>query len=153
MQNDLLNKDVQEPINSSQLSYILNKEQVGNLVRRAANNSFQKRVQCAQNEAPALNNIPELQDEGVVNVNANTCPLQEVFDIQLLYDINQTTEQDSQDGNFHSISLHSFLEHLLSNSKNIKELLYRMTNYIKNKNIDCVKTNNIPNLNGMGEVA
>ena len=153
MQNDLLNKDVQEPIDSSQPSYTLNKEQVGNLVRRAADNSSYKRVQWAQNEAPALNNTPELQDKGVVNVNANTCPLQEVFDIQLLHDINQTTEQDFQDDNFYSISLHSFLKHLLSNSKNIKELLCHMTNYIKNKNIDCTKTNNIPDLNGIGKVA
>jgi len=39
IQNNPLNKDVQEPIDSSQLSYASNKEQIGNLVRRATNNS------------------------------------------------------------------------------------------------------------------
>ena len=73
--------------------------------------------------------------------------------ITLTYNINQATEQDSWDGNFHLISLYSSLEHLPSNSKNIKEFLCCMTNYIQNKSIDCTKANKIPDLNGMGEVA
>ena len=51
------------------------------------------------------------------------CPLQEVFNIQLPYNINQVTEHNSYDGNIHFISLYGTLEHLSSNSKNIKELL------------------------------
>ena len=78
--------------------------------------------------------------------------LQEIFNIQLLYNINQTTEQDSQDSKFHLILLHNSLEHLLSDFKNIKESLYHITNYIKNKCIDCTKANDIPDLNGIDKV-
>ena len=93
------------------------------MVSKATNNSLQKVVQCIYNKAPAFNNISNLQDISVSNNNNNTCSPQKVFNIQLLYDVNQAIEQDSQDGNFYSISLHSSLEHLSSDSKNIKELL------------------------------
>ena len=89
----------------------------------------------------------------MANSNANTCPPQEAFDIQSPCDINQATEQDSWDGSFYPISLHGSLEHLLSDSKNIKESLCCITNYIKNKSIDCTKANNILDLNSIGEVA
>ena len=79
--------------------------------------------------------------------------MQEVFDIQLPYNINQTTEQDSWNGNFLPISLHGSLEHLLSDSKNIKKFLCHMTNYIKNKGINHTKANDILDLNSVDEVA
>ena len=62
-------------------------------------------------------------------------------------------EQDSWDGNFHPISLHGTLEHLSSDSKSIKESLCQMTKYIKNKNIEHNKANDISDLSGVGEVA
>ena len=37
-------------------------------------------------------------------------------------------------------------------SKNIKESLYHITNYIKHKSIDYTKANNILDLNGIDEV-
>jgi len=61
------------------------------------------------------------------------------------------TEQDSWNGNFHSISLHGVLEHLLSDSKNIKKSLCHMTNYIKNKKIEQNKANNVLDLKGIDE--
>jgi len=82
----------------------------------------------------------------------NTGSSQEFIKIQLPYDVNQVAETDSWDGNFLSISLHGALKHLPSDSKNIKELLKQMTNYIRNKSINCNKLNNVPDLKKMGEV-
>jgi len=45
------------------------------------------------------------------------------------------------------------LEYLLSDSNNIKKLLHCITKYIKSNNIDSKKTNDIPDLKGLGEVA
>jgi len=63
------------------------------------------------------------------------------------------TEQDSWDGNFHPISLHGTLKYLLSDSKNIKKLLRYITKYIKNKDIEPNKVNNILDLKGIDEAA
>lgn len=76
----------------------------------------------------------------------------EGLDIQLLYDINQITEQNSQNGSFHPILLHSMIEHLASDTKNINESLKQITNYIKNKSIKNNKMNNIMDLKEIGEV-
>ena len=46
-----------------------------------------------------------------------------IINIQLLYDPNQPIEPELWNRAFHSISLHSLLKQLLSNSKNIKEFL------------------------------
>ena len=56
--NNLLDDTIQEPVNSSQLSHVSNKEQVGNSVRKAADNGLQEGIQCVLSEAPALNNTP-----------------------------------------------------------------------------------------------
>ena len=56
IQNNLLNEDVQEPVDSSQLSYASNNKQVGNSVRKATDNSPQEGAQCVCNEALALKN-------------------------------------------------------------------------------------------------
>ena len=45
MQNNLLDEDVHKPVNSSQLSYTLNNEQVSNSVRKAADNGLQEGAQ------------------------------------------------------------------------------------------------------------
>ena len=58
-----------------------------------------------------------------------------------------------QDGNFHSISFYSILEHLSSNFKNIKESLCFMTKYIKNKSIKRNKINDVLDLSSVGEAA
>lgn len=78
--------------------------------------------------------------------------LQEFIEIQLPYNINQVTETNLWDSNFLFISLHDALEHILSDLKNIKELLKQMTNYIRNKSINYNKSNNIPDLKRIGKV-
>jgi len=49
--------------------------------------------------------------------------------------------------------IYGALEYLPSNSKNIKESLRHMTNYIRNKNIKPNKVNNVPDLKGVGKAA
>ena len=87
----------------------------------------------------------------MTNNNTNISTSQNIINIQLSYNPNQTTKQDLWDRTFHSISLHNFLEYLSLDSKNIKELLYQIAKYIKNKKIDVNKSNDIPDLKGIGK--
>ena len=73
------------------------------------------------------------------------------FNIQLNYDINQTLDSEEQNGNFCAIFLHSSMEHLASNIKNIKDFLHIMEKYIKGKSINNSNSNNIKDLEGMGK--
>jgi len=66
-----------------------------------------------------------------------------MINIQLPYDVNQTTEQDAWDRDYHSISLHGSLEHLPSDTNNIKKSLHHMMKYILNKKIENSKANKI----------
>ena len=68
-----------------------------------------------------------------------------VFNIQLNYDINQALDPESWDGNFWAILLHRLMEHLASNIKNIKESL--------GKAIKGDKANSIKDLKGVGKAA
>ena len=150
--NTLMSEDIWEPVELSYMS--INKDvEEGKLVSEATDNSLQGKTSHVTNEVPALNNTPKPWGEGVVNVSTNMCSSQEVINIQLPYDVNQVTEQDSWDGNFHPISLHSTLKHPLSDSKNIKEPLRCITKYIKNKDIEPNKANNVLDLKGIGEAA
>jgi len=79
-------------LSSSQLSYISIKEQTNASVSKVTDNFLQKETPHVQNEIPVLNNVPTLQ--GNINSlnNTNDDFLQEVINIQLLYDINQVME-------------------------------------------------------------
>jgi len=96
--------------------------------------------------------MPKPQGKDVANSTTNICSLQKAINIQLLYGINQATNQDSWSSSFYSVLLYGLLGHLPLDSKNIKEFLHYITNYIKHKSIDHTKSNNILNLNGIGEV-
>ena len=76
-----------------------------------------------------------------------------VFNVQLQYNINQTLDPESWNSNFWAISLYGFMEHLASNIKNIKESLGRMQKYILSKTIESNKANNIKDLEDVGKVA
>jgi len=75
-----------------------------------------------------------------------------VFNIQLSYDIDQALDPESWNGNFRAIFLHRFMEHLVSNVKNIKDSLHRMGRYIKGKSIIDSNANDIKDLDGIGKV-
>jgi len=74
-----------------------------------------------------------------------------VFNIQLSYDINQALDLESWDGNFHVVFLHVSIEHLALDVTNIKESLHRMERYIKGKSINSSNANNIKDLKGIGK--
>jgi len=59
MQNNLLDENVQNLIESLQLSYMLNVKKIGDLVSKATDNGPQKRTQCIQNKALTLKNTPK----------------------------------------------------------------------------------------------
>jgi len=75
----------------------------------------------------------------------------EVINIQLLYNPNMPTEPKLWDESFHPISLHGSIEHLASNSKNIRDLLNCIAKYISNKQINPKKSNDVENLKGVSE--
>ena len=76
---------------------------------------------------------------------------EDVINIQLPYDCNAPTEPEIWSGSFHPISLHGSLEHLASDTKNIKATLNFMARYIKNKQISGSAGNNLSDLDGMGD--
>ena len=91
------------------------------------------RQQCAQNVAPALNN-------NVVNKD-------NMFNIQLNYDINQALDPELWNSNFRAILLHKSIEYLALDIKNIKKSLNRMQKFILGK------ANNIKDLKEVSKVA
>jgi len=73
------------------------------------------------------------------------------INIQLLYDPNTPTEPNLWNGNFYPISLHSSMEHLVSDSKSIKDSLNFIAKYISNKQVDSSKSNDIEDFHSMGK--
>ena len=95
------------------------------------------RLQHVNNTQPTLNNCGT-EDENM-------------FNIQLSYDINQALNPEFWDGNFRAILIHSSMEHLASNINNIKESLGRIQKYILGKTIERDNANNIKDLEGVGK--
>jgi len=91
--------------------------------------------------------------QGILTVGPtlNHPPSENMFNIHLNYDPNQALDPDLWNSNFHAISLHGSIEHLASDTLNIKELLIRMKKYITGKSIKGLKANNIKDLMGMGK--
>ena len=74
-----------------------------------------------------------------------------MFNINLNYNINQALDPEKWDSDFHATSLHGAMEHLASDIKNIKDSLWKMGKYIKDKSINN-NPNNIKDLEGVGKV-
>ncbi len=74
------------------------------------------------------------------------------INILLLYDPNVPTDPEIWGDNFHLISLHSSIEHIVSDTKNIKNSLKFMAKYITNKQIDPSKANNLDDFKGIREI-
>ena len=150
--NDLLDDDIIEPINSSQLLYD-NNNRVSNPVSKAVDNRIGKNKQYVSNKSLVIKNMPKPQGKNTNSNMDNVDQKDNIINIQILYDPNKPTESDLWNGNFHPILLHGSLEQLLSDSKNIIDSLYYIAKYIKNKKIDIAKSNNIEDLKDMGEAA
>ena len=72
------------------------------------------------------------------------------FNISIPYDPDVSADLKIWGGNFHLVSLHSLIEYLASDIKNIKDSLKFMTKYITNKKIDSLKANNLKDFEGIG---
>jgi len=70
-----------------------------------------------------------------------------VFNVYLNYNPDIALDPDFWDGNFHAVSLHGSMEHLVSDALNIKESLTRMQKFIAGKSINGDKANDLKDLN------
>ena len=61
------------------------------------------------------------------------------------------TEPELWNGNFHPISLHRSIEHIASDSKNIRDSLNFMARYISNKQVDSLKSNDLEDFNSISK--
>jgi len=76
---------------------------------------------------------------------------EEVINIQLPYDLQAPTEPDLWNGSFHPISLHSSIKHFASDSKSIKVSLDFLAKYIRNKQVNSNRINDLADFDGMGD--
>jgi len=76
-----------------------------------------------------------------------------VVNVQLSYNINQALDLESWDSDFHTISLHGSMEHLVFDIKIIKDSLSRMYKYILGKSINENKANEVQDLESIGKAA
>ena len=91
-----------------------------------------------------------------LNVNNKTSPSHvyhedNIINIQLPYDSQILTESELWSGSFHPISLYGSIEHLTSDSKNIKVTLNYLVKYIQNKKANGAKVNDLNNLDSIGD--
>jgi len=117
-------------------------KQQGNMRPKSGNlkvpNSNPKYVpNVEQRDLSAHGTVSQTEDDNIIN-------------IQLPYDPQAPTEPDLWSGNFHPISLHSSIEHIASDTKNIKDSLNFMARYISNKKMNPSKANNLKNFNDIG---
>jgi len=132
--NNDINKEIIELVDRSQLSYTMNDKKT--LSSGATTILTNMTPPCIRNK------------ESTCNIYKNN-----MFNIQLDYDINQARDSDSWNGNFQVISLHGFMKHLVLNLQNIKVFLTRMQKYILSKAIEGDNANNINDLQDVGKVA
>ena len=76
---------------------------------------------------------------------------EDVINIQIPYDLNAPTEPELWSGSFHPISLHSSIEHFVSDSKNIKITLNFLAKYILNKQVNGNTANDLSDFDGMSD--
>ena len=145
--NNSLNEDIEMDEDSPGLSYETHQEQAIHVSKVAdpSNNTLNK---CVPIECPTSS-----PSHGQTTHSASGSPHVEdmIININLLYDPNAPMEPKLWDGNFHLISLHSSMEHLVSDSKNIKDSLNFMAKYISNKQVDSSNSNDLEDFHSIGE--
>ena len=89
LNNNLPDSEMQEPINSSQLSYA-DKAKKGESVSMATDSTSDKEYQCVCNENSTLKRAPKLHSKSKEKTvdGANVEPSENMYNMQLLYDIN-----------------------------------------------------------------
>ena len=101
------------------------------------------------------NNISAMIQQYVSNMNTymtSTHGDDTVINVHLPYNPNVPMEPELWNGSFHLISLHGSMEYLVSDTKNIKDSLSFIAKYIRNKQINSVKSNELEDFKGIGEV-
>ena len=111
------------PFNSPLLEYAMQRNQTKQ-VSEATNNMNNMGQQHVIHDALALNSNNMVIDNNM-------------FNVQLQYNINQALDPESWNSNFHAISLYGSMKHLVSDIKNIQVSLDRMQKYILGKTIEC----------------
>ena len=147
--NNNLNKDVKIDNNSNNLRLSCKTFQEKAIYVSKApdplNNTLNKHVTI---ECPTLS-PPHVQT--VHSTSGSSHSDNTVINIQLLYDPNTPIKPNFWDGNFHPISLHSSMKHLVLDSKNIKDSLNFMAKYISNKQVSSSKSNDFEDFYGIGK--
>ena len=127
-----------------------NLEQRTNQSTQEPNNGNTAGKQHVISEAPALNNMPsqpvghEITDSSGINSQSSH------YEVPLTYNINQSTEPNSWDGEAHPISIFGSMEFLEIDTKNMYTLLLYIVNYIRSRKVKSGLINNIPQLKGFG---
>ena len=90
-----------------------------------------------------------------MNVHSEASPShaqhkEEFINIQLSYDPHAPTEPELWSGSFHPISLYGSIEHFALDSKKIKVTLNFLAKYIRNKQVNNRKINDLGDFDGMG---
>ena len=120
---------------------------------KATSNNFMTRTPCGNLNA-------DTPAQRVLGNNPTSPPSQgstaqsdeSIFiNIQLLYDLNTSTDPEIWNGGFHPISLHGSIEHIASDAKSIKDSLKFIAKYILNKQIEPANANDLKNFNGMSD--
>ena len=148
--NNGMDVDSDPPVESPAPSHRTEQEKELRL-SKAAETTTNTRLQDGNNEASPI------QTKHVGHISQNkTCgeaPCDDddnVINIQISYNPNAPTEPDLWSGNFHSISLHSSIEHIASDTKSIKDSLNFMARYISNKKVNPKTANNLKDFDGTG---
>ena len=100
----------------------------------------------------ATNTTSNMMHQHVSNVDWASEPTSDnnVFNINLNYNIDQALNLEEWDGEFHVTSLHGAMKHVALDIKNIKDSLWRMGKYIRSKAIDN-NSNNCKDLEDVGK--
>jgi len=139
------------PVESSALSYEMEQEKALRLskVTETTNNM---RSQGGNNEASSIQanhgghvSLVKTYSEALCDDNDN------IINIQISYNPNAPTEPKLWSENFYSISLHSSIEQITSDTKSIKDLLNFMARYITNKKINPKTANDLKDFDGIGD--
>ena len=93
-----------------------------------------------------------LQEGDKTNNATNICNSQKFVNVLILYNINQLVEPNTWDGEAYLISIFGTIEFLEIDFKNMSTLLLHMTNFIRNRDVESNKVNDVNQLQGFGQV-
>jgi len=127
---------------SLELSYKTSQEKVIRLSMAAEKQTDTLSLKGNLTNDSSSQHVPDKHPTSTSTQGSPTQNNKSVFiNILLLYNPNAPMDPEIWDGNFHLISLHSSIEHIGSDAKNIKDSLKFMAKYITNKQIDSFRAN------------